>query len=372
MIKLRQLSIVCALLALCFSAPLYANKYLADFWKQTKTKIEAQRIPGFSLVYVEKDKDPIYYSSGVTAKSGEKVDHYTLFRLASVSKTFTGGLVTKLVEQGKLEWQQPLAKLAPKHQFSQNNAQITLHHLLSQSSGLMPNAYDNLIEADYALNRIINELSDLAPICQPGDCYTYQNALFGVLEQSFLDQNLSYADVLQQELLTPLNMDSTSVGKSPLENSDNWAKPHVLTRKKNWVRTKLKESYYRIAPAAGVNTNSHDMGIWIKAMLGEFPNVVSEELVKEMTSPNIRTSRELRRRAWRKMLKNAHYGLGWRVYDLGESKIAYHSGWVSGYRAEVSFSEEHGVGIAMLMNAESNLMNQLGADFWSGYLAATK
>jgi beta-lactamase class C len=160
----------------------------------------------------------------------------------------------------------------------------------------------------------------------------------------------------------------TSVGRKPLQSAEDWAKPHVLTRKKNWTTTRVNEDYYRVSPAAGVNTNSHDMGIWLKAMLGEYPDVMEPELIQEITEPHIRTSRELRRRSWGKLLDNAHYGLGWRVYNVDGTEIAYHSGWVKGYRAEVSFSDELGVGIAMLMNAEANLMNELGANFWSGYL----
>ena len=320
------------------------------------------------MVFVEKAQNPKYFNLGLTEKGGKKVDELTLFRLASVSKTFAGGLTAKLVDKGQLDWQQPLHELAPNFRFSRNNKNITLHHLLSQSSGLMRNAYDNLIEADYSLPKIIDHLKDLEPLCEPGKCYTYQNALFGVLEYHFQQQNRSFGVVLEQELLTPLNMYHTSVGRKPLQSAEDWAKPHVLTRKKNWTKTRVNEDYYRVSPAAGVNTNSHDMGIWLKAMLGEYPDVMEPELIQEITEPHIRTSRELRRRSWGKLLDNAHYGLGWRVYNVDGTEIAYHSGWVKGYRAEVSFSDELGVGIAMLMNAEANLMNELGANFWSGYL----
>lgn len=344
------------------------DQVISDFWQQTQKKVKKERIPGFSMVYVERQKAPKYFSTGTTEKGGDKVDEFTVFRLASVSKTFTGGLTAKLVDKGQLDWQQPLQELAPDFRFSSNNKNITLQHLLSQSSGLMRNAYDNLIEANYSLPKIIDHLKDLDPMCKPGRCYSYQNALFGVLEYHFQQQDLSFGKVLERELLDPLNMTHTSVGRKPLQNAKEWAKPHVLTRQKKWTKARLNESYYRVSPAAGVNTNSHDMGIWLQAMLGEHPDVVEPHIVQEITEPHIRTSRELRRRSWGKLLDNAHYGLGWRVYNIDGTQIAYHSGWVKGYRAEVSFSSELGIGMAMLMNAEANLMNELGADFWSAYL----
>lgn len=342
-----------------------ASESLDQFWIDTQKKLHERAIPGFSLVYVEKGREPVFLHKGKTEKNGDAVDQYTVFRLASVSKTFAGGLTAKLVNQGKLQWQQPLAELAPEFKYHRNNRTITLKHLLSQSSGLMPNAYDNLIEANYKLPRILNELAELEPLCPPGECYTYQNALFGILEHYFAKQNQSFAQLLAQEILSPLDMQYTSVGKQGLTQSQRWAKPHVLTRKRNWVKTRVADSYYHVAPAAGVNTNSHDLAIWLQAMLGEYPNIVSPELVADLTTPYTRTTRELRRRAWRKLLDDAHYGLGWRVYDVSGLKIAYHSGWVSGYRAEISFSPQAGIGIAMLMNAEANLMNELGANFWA-------
>lgn len=345
-----------------------STPWIDQFWKQTKSKLHKQKIPGFSLAYVETAQEPKFYNFGVTEKNGQAVTQQTLFRLASVSKTFTGNLTAKLVQQSQLEWEQSLAGLAPEFPFSKNNREITLHHLLSQSSGLMPNSYDNLIEANYSLKRIINNLADLNPLCPPGECYTYQNALFGVLEYHFQKTGSSYSEQLQQELLQPLNMSNTTVGKASLVNAQEWAKPHVLLRSNKWKKTKVQETYYRVSPAAGVNSTSEDMAVWVNAMLGNYPDVMDDELLSEITQPLTKTTRELRRRAWKSLLDNAHYGLGWRVYDLDGVKIAYHSGWVKGYRAEVAVSKDLGVGIVMLMNAEANLMNQLGADFWKGYL----
>ncbi|MCY7294996.1 beta-lactamase family protein [Alteromonas sp. a30] len=342
--------------------------WLDAFLNKVEQQVSKAKVPGYSMVYVEAGEEPRYFSYGLTEAKGKPVDEFTLFRLASVSKTFTGGLAGKLVEQGKLDWQTSISQLAPEFGWDQaGKANITLEHVLSQSSGLVPNAYDNLIEANYSFNRILNKLADLQPLCQPGECYTYQNALFGVLEHHFRLNNVSYSKLLEEELLKPLNMRYTSVGKSPLESSTTWAKPHVLTRNKTWRKTRVSNSYYRFAPAAGVNTNATDMGIWLKAMLGERPDVISSKVVNDITTPRVRTTRELRRRGWRGHIQDAHYGYGWRVYDFDGHKLNYHSGWVKGYRAEVAFSPETGAGFAILMNAESNIINQIGAEFWISY-----
>lgn len=369
MYRFRIISVLFATLTITsWNASAQEDTWLGAFLDKTEAKALEKKVPGYSMVYVEQGQISKFFNYGLTEVNGAKVDEFTLFRLASVSKTFTGGLTAKLVEQGKLDWQVSISKLAPEFGFDQaGKANITLEHLLTQSSGLVPNAYDNLIEANYSLKRILNELADLRPLCKPGECYTYQNALFGVLEHHFKQNNVSFESLLEKELLAPLNMRYTSVGKTPLESAKTWAKPHVLTRKNEWRKTRVSNNYYRFAPAVGVNTNANDLGIWLKAMLGERPDVMSPQLVEDITTPRTRTKREKWRKGWRGHIQDAHYAYGWRVYDFDGYKLNYHSGWVRGYRAEVAFSPETGTGFAILMNAESNVINEIGADFWVSY-----
>lgn len=370
----RGIKLMSALVAIGWSTSAIAatkrvqEPWLESFFQKTTVKLRQEKVPGYSMVFVQRNKPPLFFSNGVTEKQGKAVDEMTLFRLASVSKTFTGTLTSKLVEQGRLDWQTSISKLAPDVGFeSTDKANITLGHVLSQSSGFVPNAYDNLIEANYSVPQILNKLAKLQPLCAPGQCYTYQNALFAVLDQYFAQNNASFDKLLREELLEPLQMASTSVGRAPLQSTDAWAKPHVLTRDKQWRKTSVANSYYRFAPAAGINTNTHDLGLWLKALLGERPDVVSPKIIADMTSPHVRTKREMRRRSWGRHLQDAYYGYGWRVYDFAGYKLNYHSGWVRGYRAEIAFAPDCGAGFAILMNAESNAINQIGADFWHGY-----
>jgi beta-lactamase class C len=106
------------------------------------------------------------------------------------------------------------------------------------------------------------------------------------------------------------------------------------------------------------------MGKWLMAQLGSHPDVLSPEVVDTLTRPRVKTNREKYRRYWKGMLTDAHYGLGWRIYQLGKHQLAYHSGWVSGYRADVAWSEKYNLGLAILLNEESNSINKLTTTFW--------
>ena len=50
-------------------------------------------------------------------------------------------------------------------------------------------------------------------------------------------------------------------------------------------------------------------------------------------------------------LRNAHYGLGWRVYDYNGHKVVGHRGGVQGYRALALFDPEKNAGIAVMWNS---------------------
>ncbi len=142
-------------------------------------------------------------------------------------------------------------------------------------------------------------------------------------------------------------MKTASVGYEPFVSNPNHALPHVKSRGQ-WKTIKVQPNYYRVAPAAGVNASALDMGKWLAAQLGGQPTVIDPAVIHTLTEPRVATVRDTRRKYWRDLLSEAHYGLGWRIYSLGEHQIAYHSGWVSGYRADVAWSDEHDIGIAVL------------------------
>lgn len=343
-----------------------ADKWFNEFAKDIQIKAQKKNLPGYAFAYIETGKPASVVLYGKESKSGDPISVDTVFRLASVSKTFTSMLMAKYVADDRLDWKMPVAQLTPEFLLAKGKPdRLLLEHIVGQSSGYTPNAYDNLIEANYSVKRVLTMLSELTPLCKPGQCYTYQNALFGAVEGYFKQHHSSYGQALTQTLIQPLNMPNASVGKAGLQASKKWAKPHVAISKNGWRATKVRDDYYRYSPAAGVNASMQDMVIWMRAMLGETPSVIGPELVTKVTSPMTKSKKEIYRRQWRKHLSDAHYGLGWRIYDFAGHTLNYHGGWVQGYRADIAFSPEYGVGYVMLMNAESNLINEFTPDFWA-------
>jgi beta-lactamase class C len=287
-----------------------------------------------------------------------------------------------LAQEQLLNLSDPITKYVPSFALATDGAaqKIQLKHILSHSSGLMPNAYDNLLHENWTMDKIIGRFDRITPICQPEKCYGYQNIAYGLLEPAIEgSQSKSYAKLLQDRVFTPLNMTNASLGIDVYKKKENTAKPHILrkrvkTGKKDnqgrdirqyvWRTVKVAPDYYKVAPAAGVNASISDLAKWLIANLGHKPEVLSPALLAELTTPRIRTKKDLRRRFWRGHLTDAHYGYGWRIYQFEGHPIIYHSGWVAGFRADIGYSPDLDIGFAIVINAESNAINKISSQFW--------
>lgn len=340
----------------------------AELFEQT---LSLDQVPGGVYAIVHRDQIIEIQAFGVRERNGnEPVDENTVFRIASVSKTFAGTLASLLAEQGQLDLSDPVSQYIPELQFKnpEFNIDLEVGHLLAHSSGIVPNAYDNLIEADYPRERILPHFNRINPMCSPGACYGYQNVLFSLVEDVIAQRTGDdYSNLIENLIFEPLAMNNASIGLQGYLASENRAAAHIRGRN-GWFPRAVNASYYRYAAAAGVNASATDLAQWLIAHMGYQPHILPASVLETIRTPQVRTTRDLRRRSWRPLISDAHYGLGWRVYDIQGNTLLYHGGWVEGFRAEISYSPEYDVGLVILINAESTAMNGLSPYFWRDVL----
>lgn len=328
-------------------------------------RVAAQNITGAAFAIATPGGVIETGAAGFTDNSRtQAVDENTVFRVASVSKTFAAGLAGLLVQEGRFSWEDRVIDHVPGFRIKGDSGRVRIQDLLGQSTGLVPHAYDNLIEDGLPLEQIEQRYSELTYVCQPGACYSYQNSIFSLIEPIIEKTTAqSYARLMEDRIFRPLDMRTASIGYEALVGSPNHARPHVKSGG-GWKTVTVKPNYYRVAPAAGVNASALDMGKWLTAQMGGQPLVLDPAVIKTLTRPRVQTVRDIHRKHWKELLSAAHYGLGWRVYRLGDHEIAYHSGWVSGYRADIAWSATYGIGIAVLMNVEGSSISELTTTFW--------
>lgn len=354
--------------SLVFAQPNLPRSEPASFADLFATVLDENRIPGGAYAIVRDGRIVEAEGHGVRRLGQrEPVTADTVFRIASLSKTFAAQLGAMLVEDGKLSWNEPVSRFAPTFRLKRadQTARIQLQHLLGQSTGLVPNAYDNLIEDGLPLTRILPQFASLEASCAIGSCYSYQNIAFSMVQPAFERAGgAGYEQLLRERLFQPLGMNATSVGLDAFAQSTDRAEPHIR-RLGLWSTVAVAPNYYQLAPAAGINASANDMARWLLAQMGSAPEVVTAKQVATLTGKRVRTPRELNRRGWRDLLSDAHYGLGWRIYTLGGEDIVMHSGWVQGYVADIAYSPSRRTGLVVLLNGASSAINDITTGFWS-------
>jgi CubicO group peptidase (beta-lactamase class C family) len=138
----------------------------------------------------------------------------TKFRLGSITKQFTATLILQLVDEGKLTLDTTLAKALPYYR-QDTGARVTIHHLLSHTSGIpsytsQPGFFRDVSRdpyevKDFALKFCSGELE-----FEPGSTFRYDNSgyfLLGAIIEQLTGK--TYAEVLKERILDPLGMRAT-------------------------------------------------------------------------------------------------------------------------------------------------------------------
>lgn len=303
---------------------------------------------GLAVAIVEDGKLSFVRAYGVADKStGSPVTANTVFRWASVSKTVAGTMAAALASEATIDLQRPVSSWQTSLRLPGGaESQVTLAQLLAQQTGLTKNAYDERLEDGQSPAAIRSQLVAAPLQCDPGTCHTYQNVAFDAASE-ILGQAAKrpYAALVGERFFLPLGMKSASFGMTGLTGAKDWARPH----NGSVVRT-LKESYWRVPAAAGVESNIVDFARWMLATMGERPDVLPPAMLRLAQMPRVETSR-LYGGELRQANSDARYGLGWRSFDYAGRRMVGHSGAVDGYRATMIFDPETRVGVVAMWNS---------------------
>lgn len=360
---------LCLSLLLCCSAtladerggPLVYNYDLSPFVRWMEDASREKQIPGVALAVVSREGIMHMQTWGVRSiDTREAVNTDSVFRIASMSKTFAGASAALLVDQNYQSWDTKLSDLFPDMRLGTraSSSGITLRHVVSHSTGLMPHSYSNMLDDGVGYDRIKSSFSKIPTVCRPGDCYGYQNVVFSligdVVEESTGE---SYERFIVDQIFRPLGMITASVGMEAFIESGSATDPHRRSRGR-WRTTSTNPAYYSVAPASGINASIFDMSMWVRANLGAFPEVLSPDFLDRLHEPIIATPRGNYFNRW-SGLEKAYYATGWRVFDYKGQRVIHHGGGVRGYRSEMAFLPDANIGLVLLFNAESNLANDI-------------
>jgi len=352
------------------TAPIKASTYpaghreafVAEFEHYVATKI-APFVPGAAVVIVSGGEIKSLQTFGVKQAGGrDKITPDTVFRLASVSKTIASTAAAVMVKEGQLSWDSKVTSELANVKFKNAKYanQITLRHVLSQSSGLPTHTYSHFIDANMAYAETVRRLQHVNFVCPPGKCYAYQNVVYSLAGEMIKKKaGMSYENYVEKKLFEPLGMYSASFGLANYRASPNRATPHTASGKR-WVAASVTDNWYHVPPAAGANASIADMGQFLLAQLGKHQEVLPTTTLNQTQARVTKNTPAQNHYGTRKGVGNTAYGLGWRVFDYGRHKnFVHHGGWVKGFRSEMVFNRDLQIGMVFLTNSESRRVREV-------------
>ncbi|MEE9348675.1 MAG: serine hydrolase domain-containing protein [Flavobacteriaceae bacterium] len=269
----------------------------------------------------------------------------TKFMIASITKQFTALLIMQLVAENKLDLHKPISTYLPNYP-KENGGKITIHHLLTHSSGLGRSTKD---KKKYSKPKdMVNQFADAPLKFIPGERFLYSNSgyiLLGYLIETITKK--TYAEVLKDKIFTPLHMKNSGFYKHrPL------IKKMSSGYNKNWGKYfNIDYSDESTAYAAGgIYSTVEDMFLWNEALNTE--TLLPKKYLDMIFEKHIADSEE-----------GGYYGYGWEfkeksIGNTGEKiETVGHSGRISGYRALYTKIQSNNAAIILLNNTSRTFLN---------------
>lgn len=339
--------------AVSINKPLDIEEIIQEYDSLISAEIKLSGTIGAAVAITYKNQVVLLKCFGVK-KSGtnDSINQNTIFRLASVSKPISGVLAGMLAEEQIIGLDDKVIDYIPGLRLKNQTItrELTVRNLLTHTTGLAPHAYDDLVEQKVPLNEIMNQLYLVQTASDPGQLYTYQNVMFSLYDTIVASKTgKKYGEVLKEKLFIPFAMNDACTGLESFINNSNKAMPHSGS-----TPIKMNDRYYNTIPAAGVNASISDMKNFLLTLLTDSTRALNN--VEEMIfAPQIQT--DLTRgyfSEWNKV-DSKEYGIGWRIIGYKGRKVAYHGGFVKGYRAEIALCKDEQVGIVYLSNSPSTV-----------------
>jgi CubicO group peptidase (beta-lactamase class C family) len=279
---------------------------------------ERYRLPGLALGVV-RDGEVIY-----TRTAGAGIDNATPFKIASNSKAMTTGVLARLVDQGKLRWEDPVTRYIP--QFRMHDPWVTqefqVRDLLLHNSGLREGAGDLMFWPEpnlFTRADVIAGLAHLKPEHSFRSHYDYDNLMYVVAgEVAAAAGGAPYEELVRRELFEPLQMAGCkAVGVA--------------------------------AAAGGIRCGVDDMLKWVRMWLDPDSTWLTPEQRRAVWTPHMPMPISARQRRWDGSRFNA-YGYGWRISDVDGVLRVAHTGTLSGAYSAVTLLPDRKSGFVFMIN----------------------
>jgi len=314
--------------------------------------IGQNQIPGLSIAIVIEDS--VIYAKGFgIRKLGESdpVDAHTLYETASLTKSFTATLIGMLVDQGKINWADPVTKYIPA--FEANDPFVTqiltIQDLLTLRSGFLNGDILSGANRMELIPQIRNlKISNSFRLSQTSFNLNY--TLAGIIAE--IIEEKGWEEMIKSQILSPLKMNETYTDiPSVSSSSKNISTPHGTENGKTTPLQFQDFGIYR--PAEGIYSNVIDLAKWIKLQLNngtvEKRLIINSETLASLQKPQ-NIAIDVFKNLFNPEANFMTVGMGWFISDYQGLKIIQMGGLSEGTSNLITMVPSKKIGIIIQAN----------------------
>ena len=256
----------------------------------------------------------------------------TIFQLGSVTKQFTAAIILKLAEQGKLKLTDKLSRFYPTFI---NGDSITIHHLLSHTSGVFNYTDDrefmeNEITKPVTKERMFALFYKKALDFSPGSGFKYSNSgyyILGAVIQKVEDK--PYEEVVREMIFRPIGMVHSGFDFVHLSDK-NKATGYVSFNDEEIQKDRQVDSSVSFS-GGSIYSTAGDLLNWHNALMNN--KVLSRKSLKKAFT-----------------VYKEGFGYGWVVDSVAGKEAVYHNGSIMGFTSNIYRVESDNTCIILLNN----------------------
>jgi CubicO group peptidase (beta-lactamase class C family) len=319
--------------------------------------VREHRLPGVAAGVVYGDQ--LVWSSGIgfaDIAARRPPDAATLYRIASITKTFSGTAILQLRDEGLLHLDDPATKYLPELNGADSAfgpiETVTIRRMLSHESGLMGDPPGTewsqpVYEAEPAAN--FARIAEIGTRVPPSTQQKYSNLAYQLLGEIVTRiSGVPYAEYVRTRILAPLGLSSTSFDPLP----DDLAGRRATGYAARGFSDDLRESV--AAPTSGAEGGLwscvEDLALWLAFQVreGTAPRDDTQVLAGS-TLAEMHRARYLGDEAWTEA-----WCISWYAHRRGDVAWIQHSGGLHGFNTNICFDPKERVGAIALVNGEAD------------------
>lgn len=273
----------------------------------------------------------------------------TLFRVASVSKTFTSTAVMQLVEDGQLDLDTDVDEYLDFEVDKSYDEDLTLRHLLSHTGGFEERIANAMLAGDEEVDlRAVVSEDPPEQSYEPGTTPAYSN--YGIALAGYIVENTSgipFDEYLEENVLAPAGMDSSTFEQPlPEELEPRLSEGYTIDEEPPIERFETVSE----SPAGGLTAPVTDMAKFMRVHMevSDGAGVLEPGTVAQMHEP------ALGEESLGGLAAGAQLGLGFFQEERNGNRIVSHGGDTDVFHSEMQIYPEENAGIFITLNSSGN------------------